>query len=436
MNSFKSHEKQTEFDVAIIGGGPAGITACLELSKSSQLMVVLFERERDLGGVPRSCHVFFGMRDRKRIYKGPTYARKLDHLARKTSAKIETQATVLRINVGSPGEPHEILVVSPDGLRSYKSRFVILATGCFEASRQARFIPGTRPAGVFTTGSLQRVVNLQHQKPGKRALVIGSGKVALSSVMTLKAAGASVVGMVEEDSQLQTYPLAVKGISLFYRFPIYKATELKSIFGHERVEGVELMGTNDQKPFQIECDTVLITGKFHPDSQLLDTAPIGRDPLTSGPLVDMSLMTTVPNIFAAGNVLRGGDMHDLCALEGRMAAQTILRRLQSAEHEPDEVISIQTESPIRYVVPQKITPSKIKSHLFRWLFPGYSIQLERTLSNPCIEAWSGDGKIWEGSFRRLFGNSRISLPVDKFDWDRVDGNKGITLKVQSAKKSW
>lgn len=102
MNSVQTHEEQTEFDVAIIGGGPAGITACLELSKSSQLMVVLFERERDLGGVPQSCHVFFGMRDRKRIYKGPTYARKLNNLARKTLAKIETQATVLRINVGGP----------------------------------------------------------------------------------------------------------------------------------------------------------------------------------------------------------------------------------------------------------------------------------------------------------------------------------------------
>ena len=129
-------------------------------------------------------------------------------------------------------------------------------------------------------------------------------------------------------------------------------------------------------------------------------------------------------------------MHDLCALEGRITAQAILRRMQSAGHEPEKVISIQAESPIRYVVPQKITPSETKSHLFRRLYPGYSIQLERTLTKSCIEAWSGDRKIWEGSFRRLIGNSRIPLPMDKFDWDSVDANKGITLKVQSAKKSW
>jgi len=245
----------------------------------------------------------------------------------------------------------------------------------------------------------------------------------------------SIAGMVEENSQLQTYPLAVKAMGFFYRFPVYKGTELRSILGNERIEGVELMRKDNQKLFRVQCDTVVITGKFRPDSQLLDNAPIEQDPLTLGPLVDMNLMTTVPNIFAAGNALRGADMHDLCALEGRLAAQSIVKRLQSGDHETNVAIPIRVESPIRYVVPQTITPSLIKPRRFRWLYPGYSVQLEQTLTTSVLEAWSGDRRIWKGSFRRLIGNSRIALSVGKFDWDHVDANREITLRVQSARKS-
>jgi len=228
MSAIRPDETRMPFDVAVVGGGPAGITACLELSRASQLRVVLFERESEIGGVPRSSHILFGMRDCKRMYTGSAYARKLDHLVRKTAVKVQTQTTVLRINVGGPGGPHEIVVVSPHGLESYESHFIILATGCFEASRQARLISGTRPSGVLTVGALQRAVNLQHRKPGKRAFVIGSEHIALSSVLTLRRAGMSIAGMAEENSQLQTYPLAVKAMGFFYRFPVYKGTELRS----------------------------------------------------------------------------------------------------------------------------------------------------------------------------------------------------------------
>ena len=144
----------------------------------------------------------------------------------------------------------------------------------------------------------------------------------------------------------------------------------------------------------------------------------------------MNLMTSVPNIFAAGNVLRGALMHDLCALEGKMAAQGILNRLKFPETEIEDSISIRAKAPIRFVVPQKIVPMKTKSHWFSGLSPGYSIQLEQTLARPVIEAWSGNEIIWKRSFRKQIGNYRILLPVNQFNWNRVDSKKGILLKLR------
>jgi thioredoxin reductase len=427
-----ANERPIRLDVAIVGGGPAGITACLELSKSSNLHMALFDGDPELGGMPRSCHVFFGMRDQRRLYTGPAYARRLNSLIRKTAVDIHTESRVLDIVPGNLGEPHQINVLSPQGLTSYESRFLLLATGCFERSRSARHIPGTRPAGILTTGTLQDLVNLRRLKPGKRALIIGSEHVALSSVLTLRRAGISIAGIVEEDPELQTYRRAASTTGLFFSFPIYKDTSVKAILGEKRVEGVELVKQTDQEFFQVECDTVIITGKFRPDSSLIDNTPIEQDPSSLGPVVDMNLMTSVPNIFAAGNVLRGADMHDLCALEGKLTAHSILKHLRSGMNHLDQSIRLRAESPIRHVVPQKIEPHQIRKRLFSKLFPWPAIQFERTLINPVLEAWSGNNKVWKGFYRKLIANTRIPLPVEKFDWDGVDPEKGIILKAKET----
>lgn len=427
-----THERPIPLDVAIVGGGPAGIAAGLELSKSSNLRMALFEGDPELGGMPRSCHVFFGMRDQRRLYTGPAYARRLNHLIRETAVDIHTESRVLDIIPGNLGEPHQINVLSPQGLTSYGSRFLLLATGCFESSRSARHVPGTRPAGILTTGTLQELVNLRLLKPGKRALIIGSEHVALSSVLTLRRAGISIAGMVEEDKALQTYPWAAKATSVFFNFPIYKDTSVRAIWGEKRVECVELVKQPEQESFRVDCDAVIITGKFRPESSLIDKTPIEQDPSSLGPVVDMNLMTSVPNIFAAGNVLRGADMHDLCALEGKMAAQGILKKLGSPRTRTDKSIRLRAESPIRHVVPQKIEPGQIRKRLFSKLFPWPSFQVERTLRKPIIEACSGKEKIWEDSFWRLIANTRIPIPVEKFDWNRADPEKEITLRAKET----
>ncbi len=418
-------------DVAIIGGGPAGISAGLELSKRSELNIALFERDELLGGIPRSCHFFFGLRDQKRLYTGPAYARKLNRLIRETSVQIHTGAMVLNVIPGSPGEVHRLDVLSPEGLISYNSRFVLLATGCCESSRHERQIPGARPSGIFTTGTLQQLINLDRLRfRGKRAIIVGSEHVAFSSVLTLKRAGVSIAGMVEKYPELHSYSVLSETMRRFYDFPIYKDTSVAEILGNKQATGVALFRNKAQETFQVNCDLVVLTGRFRPESALIENTSIDRDPSSSGPAVNMDLLTSAPNIFAAGNVLRGADMHDLCALEGRLAAQNILKRLTLPESETDRWIPLRAEPPIRYVVPQKLDPGQIREGCLRRMFPWPAIQIEFTLKNGAVTAMSGTERIWEGSFRKLIANNRYPLPVEKFDWNRVDSRYGIVLKIR------
>jgi len=427
----KGHQRTIPLDVAVIGGGPAGVSACITLSKFPKLRIALFESEEEPGGIPRTSHLlFFGFRDLKRICTGKTYARKLERAIRKTSVEINTGTTVLKIIPGANQGPHRLEVLSPKGVSFYESRFILLTTGCFESSRPSRIIPGTRPAGVLTTGTLLELVNLHRAAPGKRALILGSEHVALEAILTLRRGGTSIVGLVEEDAEVHTYPMILRSMSALFRFPVFKETMIKAILGDKRVTGVELV-TKGDRTFRVDCDTVIITGKFRAYSPLLEDSAINQDPATFGPVVDMNLMTSVPNIFAAGNILRGSEMHDLCALEGRVAARHILRRLESGKPEREETITLAGEYPVRYVVPQRIAPARIRPDGLSCLSLGYTAQVAHTLKNPVLEAWSNDERIWEKSFSRLIGNTRIVIPVHKFDWGRVDKKKGVVLRVAS-----
>jgi len=425
-------QKSSILDVAIIGGGPAGVSACLELAKTQSGKVALFESGPELGGIPRTCHVFFGMRDMKRLYSGPAYAKKLDRLARGTSTDIHVNATVMEIVPGDNGAPHRIQVGSPEGFACYDARTVLLATGCYESPRDTRLLPGPRPAGMFTTGSLQELVRIYGSKPGKQAIILGSEIVALSCVLTLRHAGTAIAGLVEEDDELQANPLLANSMGGMLAIPLYTGTSVSAIVGTKRVEGVKLLDHKTQKIQEVDCDTIILTGKFRAYSPLIDETAIGYDPATYGPAIDMNLMTTVPGIFAAGNVLRGAEMHDLCALEGRRAAQGIVAYLRDEGTKTDRRISISAEDPVRYVVPQRILPEETKSYRSSLFHPGPSIQLSHTVKKGVLEAWSGSQVIWRKPFTGFIGGTRIPLPLDEFEWQKADRKTGVVLKVVAS----
>lgn len=422
-------KESVSFDVVVIGGGPAGISACLALAGDPGVRVALLESEPELGGMPRSCHIFFGMRDRGWLRTGPSYARKLDRLLRNTSIRVRTHACVLRIEPDEKGERHRTTFVSPSGVEIAESRYVVLATGCYERSREARRIPGTRPAGIYTTGALQQIVNLRGRTPGQRAVVVGSEHVALSSVLTLRRAGVSIAGLIEEDADLHTYPLPAAAMSRFLGFPLHRRTRLRTIRGKRRVEGVEVLDGGTGEGYAIACDTVIVTGGFRPDSALIYGTVIQEDPQSLGPVVDMNYMTSVRNIYAAGNILRGADMHDLCALEGRRVGENILRELRGDARNPERWVSIRAAEPIRYVVPQRISTGKAKQWKSSLLSPGVSFQAARTLKGVTVEARSGNDRVWHRSYARILAHTRMPIPIERFRWNLVDPEKGVTIGV-------
>lgn len=307
--------RERHVDVLVVGAGPAGLAAAARLAALGAGRVEILEREQQPGGIPRhSLHRGFGPRHRP--VEGPVYVRPL------VAAAVAAGA-VLRTRVAATGwaGPRTLDVSGPDGPERITARAVVLATGARERSRGARLIPGTRPEGVLTTGELQQDVHLYGRRPGRRAVVVGAESVALAAVRTLRAAGTEVVALVTDRSRA---PLrSPRG-----RVPVVTGATVTELTGRGRLTGVRLRCADGVHRL-IDCDTVVLTGDWTPEHELARLGGLVLDPATRGPAVDTGLRTTVPGVFAAGNLLHGTEPAAVAAEEGRHAARAVLRHLHS-----------------------------------------------------------------------------------------------------------
>jgi thioredoxin reductase len=335
--------------VAIVGGGPSGLTAAAELAPMIDGEVLVIEREAEPGGIPRhSDHLGYGLRDLKRVMSGPAYARRLTETARDAGARLEAEAMV----TGWCGE-RAMLVTSPRGRRVVDADAIVLATGARERARPARLIPGDRPDGVYTTGQLQNLVHLHHATVGARAVVIGAELVSWSAVVTLREAGCATVAMTSVHPRSEAYAAFRIPGRFLLAGPILTRTRVVGIAGRDRVRSATVENLDTAERTSIECDTVITTGDWIPDHELARTADLAMDPATRGPLVDTALRTSRPGVFAVGNLLHPVDTADCAALDGRHVAPKVrdwLRgRMIAAQG-----IRVRAQPPFRWVTPQLI----------------------------------------------------------------------------------
>ncbi|MGW2581025.1 NAD(P)/FAD-dependent oxidoreductase [Streptomyces virginiae] len=396
-----SHDRTV--DVLIVGAGPAGLALAARLAGAGAGHVEVLEREQDAGGVPRHCH-HGGFGGPVRLWlTGPAYARRAVRAATVAGATVRTGVSA----TGWAG-PLTLETTSPAGLERITARAVVLATGARERPRSARLVPGSRPAGVLTTGELQQSVHLYGQDIGRRAVVVGAEPVVRHAVRTLRRAGAEVVAVVTERPR----GTAVPGV------PLLTATTVGELRGRGRLSGVVVRHA-DGRTGILACDTVVFTGDWIPDHELARRGGIVVDRGTRGPAVDASFRTSVPGVFAVGNALHGVERAATAAAEAAAAVAPVLARLAGAPW-PEAGPPLVVRAPLLWVTPNRLTDLTDLTALAR---RPLLLRSGEPLTAPVLTAAQDGRLLWRRRFPVRTAPSR-SLRLAPGWTDRVDRSGG------------
>lgn len=374
--------KNITCDVAVIGGGPAGLAAAVAAKENGAQKVLIIERDTSLGGILQQCiHPGFGLTRFKEELTGPEYAAIFEKQVEEAGVEVMTDAMVLEVS------DHTVVCTTTDGIITVTAGSIVLAMGCRERTRGNIRIPGTRPAGIYTAGAAQRLINRQNYMVGKQVVILGSGDIGMIMARRMTLEGAKVQAVIELMPYLAGLTRNRVQCLDDFGIPLMLSHTVTRIVGNKRVEGVYVAQVDENKKPIMEtekffrCDTLLLSVGLVPENELSRTAEIEMDPVTNGPVVNQYMQTSNANVFACGNVVHVNDLADNVSMESAVAGAQAARYVKG-ELPQAKTVKCVAGTGVRYVCPHRLalTGEEIMVPLyFRVLAPDDSAVTLRAL---------------------------------------------------------